>query len=176
MPVLLTTALFAIATVWVVAGFNAKYKHHQTTDVLKVEYSDAFEYMPQSTLHSTQALANLVSQHRMDPPVLLNGPGIAALTEQRGDRREYSFDLPEATTATFHLFYWPQWQFTIDGDPASTSPDSLGRMTALIPAGKHHAIIEREGDVSETIGRWVSLAMLTVMLTIMGLNARKQLS
>jgi hypothetical protein len=164
--VLLSTMALAITSVLVVTGFNAKYKLHHSTDVLKVEYSDAFEYMPQTALHSTQALAKFVSQHRTDPPVLMNGAGSGALTSQHGDRRGYLIDLPQATSATFHLFYWPLWQLTVDGHPITSTPDSLGRMTALIPAGKHAAMIERIEHESEAIGKWMSILSMLLLLAV----------
>jgi hypothetical protein len=139
--VLFTSAAFAIATVMVVTGFNAKYKRHQSTDVLKIEYSDAFEYIPSTALHSTHAIADFVAKHRNDPPVLLSGPGTATLTAQHGDTREYTFDLPQPTTATFHLFYWPLWELEVDGVKMRTSHDSLGRMKAVLPIGKHTAVM-----------------------------------
>ncbi len=155
--------VFAITTVMVVTGFNAKYKHHQSTDILKIEYSDAFEYIPTTAQRSTHAIANFVAKHRSDPPVVLDGPGIAALTGRMGDTREYSFDLPRSATATFHLFYWPIWQLSLNCDPIATSPVDFGRMTASIPAGKHHASITRTTDVIETIGGWVSAATLLLL-------------
>lgn len=174
-PALLVSVMLAVTTIWVVSGFNSKYKEQRSTDVLKIEYSDAFEYIPVTATRGTHAIANFVGKHRTDPPVILNGPGITTLTKQEGDAREYAFDLPQGATATFHLFVWPLWELTVDGATQSTNTDDLGRLVAQLPPGKHTARISRATYPSETAGAWLSLVSVLGLVVVRTFINRKQL-
>jgi hypothetical protein len=160
----LLTGSLVIVTIAIVVSFNSKYERHHSPELLKIEYSDAFEYMPRTTLTRNHAIADFVGKHRTDPPVLLSGPGTASLISQAGDRREYQIDAAQPAEATFHLFYWPQWQAKVNGGPLRLSHDSLGRATALLHAGSHRVTIDRSAHPSESIGAWISLAALVGLI------------
>lgn len=173
--VLVISAVFAVTTIAIVVTFNSKYEDHHSPDLLKVEYSDAFEYMPVTTMRGTHSLAKFVGKHRTDPPVLLEGLGAATVIEESGDTREYQIDLIQPARATFHMFHWPLWQLEIDGKPAAITPDSLGRATAHIPAGRSRVRLSRIMHESESIGGWLSLSAMLLVAGGYVFTQRKQI-
>jgi hypothetical protein len=64
--------------------------------------------------------------------------------------------LRQSHTVTFHRFYWPYWHLYGDGNEIPTRPDSIGRATAMLPAGQYAATWELERTPLERDGLWIS--------------------
>jgi len=66
----------------------------------------------------------------------------------------------ERDTVSLHRAYWPAWAVRIDGKAARCWPDSVGRLTAEVPAGRHAIMCSLEETSAEIVGRWISIATL----------------
>jgi len=52
-------------------------------------------------------------------------------------RAELRVSLPEATTLAFYTYYFPGWKASVDGAPIAVGADDVGRLTFVVPPGKH---------------------------------------
>jgi hypothetical protein len=68
-------------------------------------------------------------------------------------------------TVTFHRFYWPFWHLYANGNEITSHPDSLGRATAMLPAGAYPAVWHLEHTPLERAGLWISgLTIIGIIL------------
>lgn len=85
-----------------------------------------------------------------------------------------TYDASSNVQLTLHRAYWPLWKAQVDGRSAETKPDSLGRLTLNVPAGRHTITTQLTESTSEVAGRWISLSMLIALLILWVGVRRKQ--
>ncbi|GEM_PF-1533813 len=69
---------------------------------------------------------------------------------------EFKVMFEKSDAVTFHRFYWPFWHLYVNGSEIPSRPDSLGRATATLPAGRYRATWKLERTPLETAGLWIS--------------------
>lgn len=73
------------------------------------------------------------------------------------------------TRLSFHIFYFPGWQFYIDGRRVPTfASGPLGLVTTDVPQGQHRVLLRFENTPARTIGIAISLVSM-ILLTLLGL-------
>ncbi len=87
---------------------------------------------------------------------------IASIHKPYSDTIEYFAHAP--SQALLRRSYWPSWKATIDGTPTVTAPDTLGRLTLTVPEGKHRLILWLETSTAASIGSWISLCTLFLLI------------
>jgi hypothetical protein len=71
---------------------------------------------------------------------------------------------------SFHSFYFPNWQISLDGNRAAPYPaGSLGLLTVDLPAGDHHLRVRFEDTPVERAGTILLLASLGALVAILAL-------
>jgi hypothetical protein len=68
--------------------------------------------------------------------------------------------------ATFHRFQWPAWHLYVNDRRINSIPDSMGRATAILPAGSYIATWQLERTPLEQGGLWISGITLVGMVAI----------
>ncbi|HEY3874034.1 MAG TPA: hypothetical protein VGM92_01025, partial [Candidatus Kapabacteria bacterium] len=67
-------------------------------------------------------------------------------------------------TALLRRAYWPEWKAEIDGTDANLLADSLGRITVILPQGKHTLILRLQEASSVKLGVWISFAAFIILM------------
>lgn len=77
------------------------------------------------------------SLNRLDPAYLPPNSVIETVSPQF-NQLQFNSDSPTPYQAVFHLFHFPGWQATVDGQPVAVEPFSeRGLISLAVPAGRH---------------------------------------
>ena len=165
--------------------FNVHFYHHHIT-----EEDDPATFLPVS------ARSSLFSENRPDIFLPLLGslptaPCMLKSHDSSSDKCERISSVPNEDVfainfsrpheVTFHQFNWPAWKLYKDQTAIPTESDSMGRATAVLPAGKYAVQYRLEPSRVETWSGWISLislviasgALLIVFNPISGMNAHR---
>jgi len=78
------------------------------------------------------------------------------------------------TRLSFHIFYFPGWQFYIDGQRVPTfASGPLGLVSTDVPPGQHRVSLRFEDTPARTTGIAISLASV-ILLSLLGLVLTKR--
>jgi len=156
------SAASAILTVWGVAAmvplavvlFQLHFNPHVDPDAV-----DPPEYATIYAPANRYVLEAMVLRHEGDAPALLDSEGTAGDRIQPDDsiaHDRFTVSLSEKRLVTFHRLYWPGFHLCARGQEIASQPDSIGRATAIFPAGKYTATWELIRSPLETAGLWIS--------------------
>ncbi len=105
-----------------------------------------------------ETIDQTLQPHASDPVVL--GDFTLGERVERTMARPYhetlSMMLEAPRTITFHRFYWPYWHLYANGKELHSRPDSIGRATAMLPAGHYAATWQLQRTPLECAGLWIS--------------------
>ncbi len=133
------------------------------------------EYLPTS---SARVSDSVIAMHASDPVVRL-GDTLSRVASIAVTPYETDFvsTSQRDTKATFHDFYWPDWQATSDGNVLAISEDSLGRVVTPIPQGTHRVKLTLDSNNTyQSIGLYTSIGSLIMvcLLWAVALLRRKE--
>lgn len=84
---------------------------------------------------------------------------------RKSNETTFQVSVATPTPVRFHRYYWPNWQLvTNDGRIIPLAPDSIGLLTATLPAGAYTATLEIARSDVERNGVLISLT--TLLLTL----------
>ncbi len=114
-------------------------------------------YAPRSSIPSDNLEAMILS-HQQDPFALTDLHDGEEIRGIPGIPYSGKFNVAFQTvhSITFHRFYWPYWHLYVNGNEIPSRPDSIGRATAVLPAGRYSADWQLERTPLETAGLWIS--------------------
>ncbi|MCD6285467.1 MAG: hypothetical protein J7M39_06095 [Anaerolineae bacterium] len=123
-----------------------------------------FEYLPQDVvprLYTSEALVDGTGS-----VIAESGQATQALLlERTPNRQRWQIRLnagPESVS--FPLNWWPGWQATVDGAPASCSPmPGSGRATVTVPAGNHTVTLQLRPTTLQLVSGALSLTSAIVL-------------
>ncbi len=78
----------------------------------------------------------------------------------------FHISLRTPRVATFHRFQWPAWHLYANEREITSIPDSMGRATAILPAGSYIATWQLERSLLEQAGLWISGITLAGMVAV----------
>ncbi len=173
-------ATWSLAVIGLVAFQFTKF-HVHPDDRLPVgdapEYASRWEHPPPFQKHGQQAYldfaAALAAPFANDSQSILLPGGkqpTRAKREIYSDTIDYTSEI--SGQALLHYSYWPAWRASIDGISAQTAPDSLGRLTIVVPEGRHRVIVWLETSTAANTGIWVSFFTF-LLLTISWIFTRR---
>jgi hypothetical protein len=132
-------------------------------------HADPTEYRPIHTI-ARERIAAVLTPHEADPAILWdrrNGEHIDRVSYAPNEEG-FNVSLGSQRMATFHRFHWPGWNLYNSNRALETSFDSIGRATAILPAGNYFLRWRLEAFPLERTGRCVSLLSLIVTLLCTG--------
>ncbi|MEI6690146.1 MAG: 6-pyruvoyl-tetrahydropterin synthase-related protein [bacterium] len=91
---------------------------------------------------------------------------INSATDNPGDLRFKATAENERATAIYYRNYYPIWQATIDGKPLAISPTDSGEISIPLTQGIHDYHIYLHNTKAASVGNWVSLLSLAVVITM----------
>ncbi len=150
--------------------FNLHIFQHST-----INYGDPTEYRPIHSL-SRDSCVQVMKSHELDPPALASLQSSEYIRETAQTDQSESFDanLSAPRLVTFHRFEWPAWHLVAADREIATRPDSIGRATAVVPAGEYRMEWRLERSPMERAGLWTSfLGWTSLIVTRMGFFARR---
>jgi len=105
----------------------------------------------------------------VDDPTMAGAPLIVTEAELlRGDidgtTLTAEIESATGTTVSFRQWAHPGWTSSIDGQPAQWQPDTVGRLSLRVPAGRHALQVKLERTGIQRSAEWISLATLALML------------
>ncbi len=118
-------------------------------------YSRTITIPMDSVGHRYSASAN-------EPHFMLDSPGSVTTRYEHPNERSYEITIAHPSTATLHLYYWPEWVATVNGIRSHTEPDSIGRTRVGLPAGHSVLTIRLETSDAEIAGTNVTLASIAL--------------
>ncbi|TKJ30719.1 MAG: hypothetical protein CEE40_04295 [Chloroflexi bacterium B3_Chlor] len=104
-------------------------------------------------------------------PALLQSGDIPSIVLNRQAPLSKALDIEASseTRLSFHIFYFPGWQFYVDGRRVPTfASGPLGLVTTDVPQGQHRVLLRFETTSARTIGIAISLVSV-ILLTLLGL-------
>ncbi len=108
-----------------------------------------------------------------DPQVrpLAHPPTDVKLLESRVRNQAWDLQIAaaEPVTLTFYLLYYPRWNATVDGQPASLAPQpETGYAQLAVPAGTHQVALRYGRTATEWVGLAISAATLASLVALSG--------
>ena len=135
--------------------------------------SDPFEYAPVYTLKNGAGLEAMLHLHSEAPPAIVS----YVIDNDRVDRvvkkpcmEEYNANLSASRSVIFHRFFWPAWHLYSNEREIATLPDSIGRATAVLPAGRYTLEWQLERTPLEVAGLWISGISWSGILVFSGIG------
>lgn len=139
---------------------------------------DPPEYAPRYASHDMNRVIEHAKRHANDPEVQ------SARTLTTGEELSYKPVDPERSLVTaklksdahvtFQQWYWPYWQLRgPDGAQIPMQPDSIGRATAVLPAGVNVFTFELIETNAEKNGVLISIATAILMIVGVVIGRRK---
>jgi len=162
---------WSLATIALIVVSFAKF-HIHPDDRLPVgdapEYASRWEHPPTFQKHGQQAYLNFASALAApftndSQSIQLPSGGRTSLAKRAAfsDTIDYTSEI--SGPALLRRSYWPLWRATIDGMPATTEADSLGRLTITVPNGRHRLIVWLVPSNSAKVGAWISVGALIIV-------------
>ena len=156
------SAATAIVTVWALASivplliviFQLHFNPHANPDAV-----DPPEYATKYAPKNRYVLEAMVLRHKDDPPAMLDSTGAPADRIQLEDSQyhdRFKVSIFHERRVTFHRLYWPAYHLIANGRRIASFPDSIGRATAVLPAGKYEVKWELVHTPLEIAGLWIS--------------------
>jgi hypothetical protein len=122
--------------------------------------SDPPEYIPVWGSMSQNSVFFMAQRHKNDPFVLTDSKDQSSkisLLEQTPIHSVLKSNFSHPTVVTFHQWYWPQWVLETQSSRLTSTPDSIGRLTTVVPPGQQLINLTLETTSAEITGRWVSI-------------------
>ncbi len=114
---------------------------------------------------------------RLDPkPDARPAPNVT-IEQYSATRRAFRVSAPDRFALSLHSFYFPDWQVTVDGQPARAGPSTaMGLLTIDVPAGEHQVVFTLGDTWPRQVGGWLSAvgALGLIVLTAMAWRRREQ--
>jgi hypothetical protein len=132
--------------------FNLHAFHHAD-----IGYGDPTEYRPVYSVARDDAV-RVMKSHERDPQAMASlQTGEYLNLQLQADRSQIlDANLSAPHRVTFHRFEWPAWKLFARDREVATQPDSIGRATALLPAGQYTARWELRRAPIERAGVWTA--------------------
>ena len=146
------TALFEQQTGWLGTTAAADYLPRTVTTL--PEPDDFTNHLDTSQFSNTFAIENL---------------------EEKFTAVSLTYTTPETTTAVFHIFHFPGWQATVDGQPIQITPsDPHGQITVQLPAGTHTLRLEFGNTPLRSIANFISLISLITLILLVAYSVLRK--
>jgi hypothetical protein len=143
------------------------YPHHP------LDFSEPAEYVPIYALSNHRELDSILRSHATDLPLcasyLESGEHLKQIVNLPY-LQKYDVVLLSTRNTISHRFYWPAWHLYANAKEIKTHPDSIGRATALLPAGHYTIEWKLERLPLEMAGLWVSGISWTGILLLSGIG------
>lgn len=123
------------------------FAHSETYGEDPSEYRTIYSGTRQETIGHARS-------HQNDPLVMARLSDAEFLWPDSLNTIAVSLDEPQPVA--FHRFQWPHWHLYANSRELVTQADSIGRTTALLPAGQYRLQWRLERTPLERIGLWVS--------------------
>jgi hypothetical protein len=130
------------------------------------------EYLPKAVQQIPHELPTNMDAGRLDL-AYLPAHSTAELTSAKFNSLEWNINSPKPYQAVWHIFYFPGWQATIDGQPVPLTPFSeRGLISLPMPASEHHVKLYfsetslRQAANTISIITWIILLAWLIILTI----------
>ena len=158
-----------LATIVVAVSFYRSTVNLDLPNVKIASLTRASEYLPNNINLPIEEVQTQLLKHQRDPEIqVING--YAALKSIKREPFSTSFEINSNkgnSTLVFKRMYFPTWYLRDDrGVHYAISPDSLGRINAVIPEGKRFYILSIVTTNSERIGAWLSVVGLSYILAL----------
>ena len=138
-------------------------------------FEGAAEYFPPSG--AAHLSVKIIRLHGNDPLILTDDSSIVFhVTQESYEQIKIRYLATHTTKATFRLFFWPQWHLTSDSTSLATTSDSIGRLTAVLPAGNHNLSLSLVKSGAEKDGEGASLGgicLLIASIVILAIRERR---
>jgi hypothetical protein len=148
------------------AGSTATWNPHAIT-YYQEKISDERGYEGGSEFMPPGSSAEAMHAVRTLPLAQVEGEG-STVQVQHWDpqHRTLSLQCAAPTQLLLHLLNYPGWQVTVNGEPARTSSDKLGRVVVPVPAGPSRVEVRFLRTADQIAGNGISLAaaVLTILL------------
>ena len=137
---------------------------------------DPTEYLPIYTIHAQTVGYQTLKEHASDPEILtdLQTNERIELVAPNPTSQNVIASLNNAHLVTFHRFYWPFWHLYVNGNEIPSHPDSIGRATAILPAGTYTATWQLERSPLEREGLWISVFSAAGILILVSIRYFRQ--
>jgi hypothetical protein len=145
------------------------------------QLEDPLEYLPVHTfspniaidpIQQLDSIARILQPHEKDAAAIADIQGgeyiHPQIVQPQAERLEVQFN--NSHLVTFHRFVWPAWHLYANGNEIANQPDSIGRATALLPAGHYTIEWNLERMPLETAGLWISGISWTGILLLSGIG------
>ncbi len=155
--------LGAILPVFLVVFNTHFYTHYdRSADV-------ATEYLPTYAVPRTQVMSTM-KDHAGEPLAMsvLSGEERIALKSMDPRSETFHVQLSHPTPVIFHRFFWKGWHLYVHNNIMEDSPDSLGRATAVLPAGNYVAVWKLEPSNLERAGLIITGLSIVGVLAMVG--------
>ncbi len=78
-----------------------------------------------------------------------------------------TYTAAETVTAVLHIFHFPGWQATLDGEPIQITPsDPTGQITIQLPAGSHTVQLRFGNTPLRTVANTISIITLLLLIIL----------
>jgi 6-pyruvoyl-tetrahydropterin synthase related domain len=120
------------------------------------------EYMP-----VTATAANLLTYRAPNSTKLSSPLPETSLVRHRGEDWTFTVSASAPISILLHVFYFPDWNATIDGNPARVySSTPLGLLTVDVPAGHHEVSLYAGSTGARLIGILLSATAILIVLAL----------
>lgn len=141
---------------------------------------DAPEYHPIWIPNDTTEV-KAVAQLRIDEaPAMILGltmPGdYIRLLSRTATAYRFNIHLSERAPVRFHLFYWPYWKLSCNGEPIHVQADPNGFATAYLPVGEYPLLLTLTESRAEIFGKYLSVFGLICLLGLVSTAAYREMS
>ncbi len=128
------------------------------------------EYMP-----ATMTAPDLVHARAPVTNKANTAPPSVRLIEQRGTQWMLAVTSLMPVSVPLRLFYFPDWQATIDGQPARVySSTEMGLLTVDVPAGTHEVRLYTQDTPVRQVGAAISGVAALIVLALLVLAIRRR--
>lgn len=159
----------ALATIIVAVSFYRSTTNLDLPNLKIASLARASEYLPNNINLPIEEVQTQLLKHQRDPEIQVVN-GYAALRSIKREPFSTSFEVNSSkgnSTLLFKRMYFPTWYLRDDrGVHYAISPDSLGRINAVIPEGKRFYMLSIVTTNSERIGAWLSVVGLSFIVAL----------